>query len=51
MFRDELRKLMPHDEHARRLTAQTMVLDELLARHAPGWTPPNVGRRALVHGH
>ena len=51
VFRDELRKLMPHDEHARRLTAQTMVLDELLARHAPGWTPPNVGRRALIHGH
>ena len=51
VFRDELRKLMPHDEHARRLTAQTMVLDELLARHAPGWTPPNVGERALIHGH
>ena len=51
VFRDELRKLMPHDEHARRLTAQTMVLDELLARHAPGWAPPNVGRRALIHGH
>jgi FAD/FMN-containing dehydrogenase/Fe-S oxidoreductase len=51
VFRDELRNLMPHDEHARRLTAQTMVLDELLARHAPGWNPPNVGRRALIHGH
>jgi FAD/FMN-containing dehydrogenase/Fe-S oxidoreductase len=51
VFRDELRKLMPHDEHARRLTAQTMVLDELLARHAPGWNPPNVSRRALIHGH
>jgi FAD/FMN-containing dehydrogenase/Fe-S oxidoreductase len=51
VFRDELRKLMPHDEHARRLTAQTMVLDELLARHAPGWNPPNVDRRALIHGH
>ena len=51
VFRDELRKLMPHDEHARRLGAQTMVLDELLARHAPGWNPPNVGRRALIHGH
>jgi len=51
VFRDELRKLMPHDEHARRLTAQTMVLDELLAHHAPEWTPPTVGRRALIHGH
>jgi Fe-S oxidoreductase len=51
VFRDELRKLMPHDEHARRLTAQTMVLDELLARHAPGWEPPRLARKALVHGH
>jgi len=51
VFRDELRKLMPHDEHARRLTAQTMVLDELLDRHAPSWNPPNVNRQALVHGH
>ena len=51
VFRDELRKLMPHDEHARRLGAQTVVLDELLDRYAPDWAPPNVGRRALVHGH
>ena len=51
VFRDELRKLMPHDEHARRLTAQTMVLDELLDRYAPEWTPPDVSRRALIHGH
>ncbi|MGA8336502.1 MAG: FAD-linked oxidase C-terminal domain-containing protein [Solirubrobacteraceae bacterium] len=51
VFRDELRKLMPHDEHARRLGSQTFVLDELLDRYAPDWAPPNVGRRALVHGH
>jgi FAD/FMN-containing dehydrogenase len=51
VFRDELRKLMPHDEHARRLGGQTLVLDELLARYAPGWNPPDVSRRALVHGH
>ena len=51
VFRDELRKLMPHDEHARRLVAQTVVLDELLARHAPDWRPPNTSRRALIHGH
>jgi Fe-S oxidoreductase len=51
VFRDELRKLMPHDEHARRLGAQAVVLDELLDRYAPNWAPPNVGRRALVHGH
>ena len=51
VFRDELRKLLPHDEHARRLVAQTVVLDELLDRHAPDWEPPQVERRALVHGH
>ncbi len=51
VFRDELRKLMPHDEHARRLVAQTVVLDELLDRLAPDWEPPQVQRRALVHGH
>jgi FAD/FMN-containing dehydrogenase/Fe-S oxidoreductase len=51
VFRDELRKLMPHDEHARRLGSQTVVLDELLDRYAPDWAPPSVGGRALVHGH
>jgi FAD/FMN-containing dehydrogenase/Fe-S oxidoreductase len=51
VFRDELRKLLPHDEHARRLVSQTVVLDELLDRHAPDWQPPAVDRRALVHPH
>jgi FAD/FMN-containing dehydrogenase/Fe-S oxidoreductase len=52
VFRDELRKLMPHDEHARRLVSQTVVLDELLERHASDWEPPtSIGRRALIHGH
>jgi FAD/FMN-containing dehydrogenase/Fe-S oxidoreductase len=52
VFRDELRKLMPHDEHARRLVSQTVVLDELLERHASDWEPPaTIGRRALIHGH
>ncbi|MBV9000128.1 MAG: 4Fe-4S dicluster domain-containing protein, partial [Solirubrobacterales bacterium] len=55
VFRDELRKLLPHDEHARRLVAQTVMLDELLDRHAPDWvpahSPPQPSRRALVHPH
>jgi Fe-S oxidoreductase len=55
VFRDEMRKLMPHDEHARRLVAQTFTLDEFLARHAPDWEPalppPPVARQALIHGH
>jgi Fe-S oxidoreductase len=51
VFRDELRKLMPHDEHARRLVAQTFTLDELLERYAPDWTPPALNRQALIHPH
>jgi len=51
VFRDELRKLMPHDEHARRLGAQTLTLDEFLERHAPEWEPPTLNRKALVHPH
>jgi FAD/FMN-containing dehydrogenase/Fe-S oxidoreductase len=51
VFRDELRKLMPNDEHARRLVAQTLTLDEFLDRHAPDWTPPQLDRGALVHPH
>ena len=51
VFRDELRKLLPHDENARRLVAQTYTLDEFLARHAPDWEPPRLAGRALVHGH
>jgi Fe-S oxidoreductase len=42
---------MPHDEHARRLAAQTLTLDEFLERHAPEWTPPALNRKALVHPH
>jgi FAD/FMN-containing dehydrogenase/Fe-S oxidoreductase len=51
VFRDELRKLMPHDEHARRLVNQTLTLDEFLEGHAPDWEPPRTARKALVHPH
>jgi Fe-S oxidoreductase len=51
VFRDEMRKLMPHDEHARRLAAQTLTLDEFLDRHAPDWEPPHIDRKALIHPH
>lgn len=51
VFRDELRKLMPHDEDARRLSSQVFLLDELLERCGNGWRPPKLDRRAVVHGH
>jgi FAD/FMN-containing dehydrogenase/Fe-S oxidoreductase len=49
VLRDELHKLMPDDERAKRLREQTVLLDELLAGH--DWEPPRVTRRALLHGH
>ncbi len=51
VFRDEMRKLMPHDEHARRLAAQTLTLDEFLEHYAPDWEPPQIDRKALIHPH
>ncbi len=50
-FRDELPNLMPHDEDAKRLATQTLTLGEFLEGHAPGWEPPRLERRAIVHGH
>ena len=51
VFRDELRNLLPGDEHARRLTAQTLLLSELLDREPDRFDLRRVERRALVHGH
>jgi Fe-S oxidoreductase len=51
VFRDELPNLLHGDEHARRLSRQTVTLSELLDRHASDWTPPRLERVALVHGH
>ena len=51
VFRDELRKLLPHDQHARRLVGQTFTLDELLDRHAPEWRAPQLRRKAMMHAH
>jgi Fe-S oxidoreductase len=51
VLRDELRKLMPQDEHAKRLVRQTFLLDELLDRYAADWDPPRVTRQAVLHGH
>jgi Fe-S oxidoreductase len=49
VFKDELCKLLPHDEDARRLAKQTFHLGEFLAR-APGEPPRRTGK-ALLHGH
>jgi FAD/FMN-containing dehydrogenase/Fe-S oxidoreductase len=48
-FRDELPNLFPHDDDARRLATQTLLLSEFLERQR--YCPPELDVRALVHGH
>jgi Fe-S oxidoreductase len=50
-FRDELDSLLPTDERAIRLGGQTLLLSQFLQRHADGWQPPELYRKAVVHGH
>jgi Fe-S oxidoreductase len=51
VFRDELRKLWPMDQDAKRLAQQTFHFAEFLTEHAEGWEPPRLHRTALLHGH
>jgi FAD/FMN-containing dehydrogenase/Fe-S oxidoreductase len=52
VFRDELVNFFPHDERAIRLSKQTIMLSEMLARHPDNWQPAQMpGRRIVVHGH
>ncbi len=51
VFRDELPKLLPDDEDAKRLSSQTFHLAEFLLEHVDGYEPPRLARHALVHGH
>lgn len=50
VFRDEMPNLLPNDQDAMRLSEQSFLLGEFLARQ--GYTPPNkLRRKALIHGH
>jgi Fe-S oxidoreductase len=52
VFRDELVNFFPNDERAVRLSKQTVMLSERLARSTNGWMPPRLdGRRVVVQGH
>jgi Fe-S oxidoreductase len=51
VFRDELRNLFPDDARADRLRRQTFLLSEFLERHAPGYQPPRLDRKVVLHGH
>ncbi|MBN9560180.1 MAG: FAD-binding protein [Alphaproteobacteria bacterium] len=50
VFRDEMPNLLTDNEDAQRLALQTKTLSELLMA-TPGWTPPPLERKALVHVH
>ncbi len=51
VFRDELRNLFPEDARADRLRRQTFLLSEFLQHHAPGYQPPQLAQKVLLHGH
>ena len=51
VFRDELHNLFPRYARAKRLQKQTFVLSELLENHAPGYVPPRLSGKILLHGH
>ncbi len=51
VFRDEMLNLFPDNEDARRLSQQTFLLSEFLAKKAPDFPVPRIEGRALVHGH
>jgi FAD/FMN-containing dehydrogenase/Fe-S oxidoreductase len=49
VFRDELPKMLPTDEDAKRLAKQAFHFAEFLDRE--GFEPPHLGGKALLHGH
>lgn len=51
VFRDELRNLLPSDPRAARLGRQTFLLGEFLEQHAPGFQPPPLQQKILLHSH
>ena len=51
VFRDELLKLWPMDQDAKRLAEQTHHFADFLVSFADGWQPPQLHRKALLHGH
>ncbi|MCU1308833.1 MAG: hypothetical protein JWN45_3528, partial [Acidobacteriaceae bacterium] len=51
VFRDELRNLFPRDARASRLRQQTFLLSEFLQNQAPGYAPPKLPAKILLHGH
>jgi FAD/FMN-containing dehydrogenase/Fe-S oxidoreductase len=50
VFRDEMTNLLGRNAAAERLRSQTFLLSEFLVNHAD-YRPPQLKRKALVHGH
>ncbi len=50
VFRDEMTNLLGNDEIAQKMKAQTFLLSEFLV-HRADYRPPQLKRKALVHGH
>ena len=51
VFRDELTNLFPEDEDAQRLSRQTLLLSEFLARESAHVSLPRLRGKAIIHGH
>ncbi len=51
VFRDELRNLMPDDARANQLRQRVFLLSEFLEHQAPGYRPPRLDAKVLLHGH
>jgi Fe-S oxidoreductase len=51
VFKDELVKMLPDDEDAKRLAAQSFHFADFLAQELDGWQPPPLLRKAVLHGH
>jgi len=51
VFRDELHNLFPNDARANKLRQQTFLLSQFLENHAPGYVPPKLSAKILLHGH
>jgi FAD/FMN-containing dehydrogenase/Fe-S oxidoreductase len=51
VFKEELTNLLPEDEDAQRLRAQTYTLADFLENEAPSYRVPLLHKGALLHGH
>ena len=51
VFRDELLNILPHDANAKRLAQQSFLLSEFLEQKVDHYQPPQLQRKAVVHGH